>query len=328
MKTKLALLAALPAWVLTAQAERALLNVSYDPTRQLYEQYNKLFRAHWKKKTGEDVTIHQSHGGSGKQARSVIDGVPADVVTLALAGDINNIVTRAKSIPPDWQSLLPHNSTPYRSTVIFVVRPGNPKNIRDWGDLAHDGIQVVTPNPKTSGGARWNYLAAWRWAEKEFRGDLVKIKGYIKKLYRHAPVLDTGATGSTITFVKRKIGDVCLVWENEAHLIAEEFPGQTEIVVPPSSILAEPSVAVVKKSATQKGNQDLAEAYLQFWYTPEAQDLAARNHFRPSDKKVLERHASRFPALELVDISHFGGWAEVQKTHFDHGGIFDQIIRR
>ena len=326
MKAKLTLLAGFLALALTAQAGRELLNVSYDPTRKLYEQYNELFRAYWKKKTGEDVKINQSHGGSGKQARSVIDGVPADVVTLALAGDINNIVSRGKSVPKDWQTFLPHNSTPYQSTIIFVVRPGNPKNIKDWGDLAREGVQVVTPNPKTSGGARWNFLAAWRWAEKEFKGDQTKIKEYIKQLYSNAPVLDTGATGSTITFVKRKIGDVYLAWENEARLIESEFPGQTEIIIPPSSILAEPPVAVVKKNAIKNGNEDLAEAYLKFWYTPEAQELAAKNYFRPSDKKVLAKYADQFPSLELVDINHFGGWAEAQKKFFDDGGIYDEIF--
>ena len=328
MKPKLTLLAGLCALALTAQAGRELLNVSYDPTRKLYEQYNELFRAYWKKKTGEDVKVNQSHGGSGKQARSVIDGVPADVVTLALAGDINNIVTRGKSVPKDWQTFLPYNSTPYTSTIVFVVRPGNPKNIKDWGDIVQDGVQIVTPNPKTSGGARWNYLAAWRWAEKEFKGDETKIKEYIKKLYQNAPVLDTGATGATITFVKRKIGDVYLAWENEAFLIQNEFPGQTEIVVPSSSILAEPSVAVVKKNAIKNGTEDLAEAYLKFWYTPEAQELAAKNYFRPRDKNVLAKYANQFPALDLVDIQHFGGWAEAQKKHFDDGGVFDEITKR
>ena len=328
MKHKLTLLAGLLGLVITAQAGTELLNVSYDPTRKLYEQYNELFRAHWKKKTGQDIKVNQSHGGSGKQARSVIDGVQADVVTLALAGDIDAIVAKGKSVPKDWQERFPHNSTPYTSTIVFVVRSGNPKGIKDWDDIIKDGVTIVTPNPKTSGGARWNYLAAWAYAEKKFNNDPVKIKEFIKKLYQHAPVLDTGATGATITFVKRHIGDVYLAWENEAHLIREEFPGETEIVVPPSSILAEPSVAVVVKNAIKHGNEELAEDYLKYLYSPEAQDLAGKNFYRPRDPNALAKYADQFPKLDLVDIKHFGGWPAAQKKHFDDGGIYDEVTKR
>jgi len=328
MKYKLTLLAGLLGLVITAQAGTELLNVSYDPTRKLYEQYNELFRAHWKNKTGQDVKINQSHGGSGKQSRSVIDGVPADVVTLALAGDIDAIANKAKSVPKDWQERFPQNSTPYTSTIVFVVRPGNPKGIKDWNDIVKDGVAIVTPNPKTSGGARWNYLAAWAYAEKKFNNDQAKIKEFIKKLYQNAPVLDTGATGATITFVKRHIGDVYLAWENEAHLIQQEFPGETEIIAPSSSILAEPSVAVVVKNAIKHGTEALANEYLRYLYSPEAQDLIAKNFYRPRDKSTLAKYAEQFPKLDLVDISHFGGWAAAQKKHFDDGGIFDEVTKR
>ncbi|MCX6934983.1 MAG: sulfate ABC transporter substrate-binding protein [Verrucomicrobia bacterium] len=322
------LLASLLGLAITAHAATELLNVSYDPTRKLYEEYNKLFQSYWKKKTGQDVNISQSHGGSGKQARSVIDGVPADVVTLALAGDIDAIATKGKSVPKDWEERFPHHSTPYTSTIVFVVRPGNPKNIKDWDDIVKEGISIVTPNPKTSGGARWNYLAAWAYAEKKFNNDQAKIKEFIGKLYKNAPVLDTGATGATITFVKRRIGDVYLAWENEAHLIQTEFPGETEIVIPSSSILAEPSVAVVEKNAIKHDTSDLAKAYISYLYSPEGQDLIAKNFYRPRDPKVAEKYAEQFPALELVDIQHFGGWATVQKKHFDDGGIYDAVTKR
>ena len=265
--------------------------------------------------------------GSSAQARAVNDGLDADVVTMNTTTDVDFLASTGV-VAKDWNKRFAHNAAPTTSTMLFLTRNGNPKNIKDWGDLVQDGVQIVTPNPKTSGGARWNYLAAWRWAEKEFKGDQAKIKEFIKKLYSNAPVLDTGATGSTITFVKRKIGDVYLAWENEAHLIAEEFPGQTEIVVPPSSIAAEPSVAVVKRNAIKNGTEDLAEAYLKFWYTPEAQELAAKNYFRPRDKTIAAKYASQFPDLELVDIKHFGGWAEAQKKHFDDGGIYDEIFKR
>lgn len=328
MKYKLTLLTGLLGLTLAAQAGTELLNVSYDPTRKLYEQYNDLFSSHWKKKTGQDVKINQSHGGSGRQARSVIDGVQADVVTLALAGDIDSIATRAKSVPGDWQERFPHNSTPYTSTIVFVVRSGNPKGIKDWDDLVKDGVAVVTPNPKTSGGARWNYLAAWAYAEKKFHSEETKIKEYIQKLYQHAPVLDTGATGATITFVRRHIGDVYLAWENEALLIQQEFPGETEIVVPSFSILAEPSVAVVTRNAIKHGTEELANEYLRYLYSPEAQDLIGKNFYRPRDEKALAKYANQFPKLELVDIKHFGGWPAAQRKHFDDGAIFDEITKR
>jgi len=307
-------------------ASVTLLNVSYDPTRELYEDYNKEFTRFWKARTGDDVQIKQSHGGSGKQARTVIDGLPADVVTLALAGDIDALVTNGKLLPVNWQSRLPHNSSPYTSTIVFLVRKGNPKGIKDWGDLSKPGISVITPNPKTSGGARWNYLAAWAWALRQPGGSEATAKDYVRKLYRNVPVLDTGARGSTTTFVQRGIGDVLLAWENEAFLSIRELgPDKVEIVVPSLSILAEPPVSVVDKVVLRRGTRDVATEYLQHLYSPEAQEIIARNFYRPIDAKVAAKYANQFPKLNLVTIADFGGWSRAQKEHFADGGIFDQI---
>ncbi len=307
-------------------AEVSLLNASYDPTRELYEDYNKAFSAYWLKKTGDKVTIKQSHGGSGKQARTVIDGLPADVVTLALAGDIDALATTGKLLPVNWQSRLPHNASPYTSTIVFLVRKGNPKGIKDWGDLTKPGISVITPNPKTSGGARWNYLAAWAWALKQPGGSEATAKEYIKKLFSHVPVLDTGARGSTTTFVQRGIGDVLLAWENEAFLSIKELgPDKVEIVVPSLSILAEPPVAVVDKVVLRRGTREVATEYLNYLYSPEAQEIIARNFYRPIDQNVAAKYAKTFPKLNLVTIKDFGGWTQAQKVHFADGGVFDQI---
>jgi len=307
-------------------ANETLLNVSYDPTRELYEAYNKEFAQYWKAKTGNDVQIRQSHGGSGKQARTVIDGLPADVVTLALAGDIDALVTNGKLLPINWQSRLPHNSSPYTSTIVFLVRKGNPKGIKDWGDLIKPGVAVITPNPKTSGGARWNYLAAWAWALRQPGGSEATAKEYVRKLYRQVPVLDTGARGSTTTFVQRGIGDVLLAWENEAFLSIKELgPDKVEIVVPTLSILAEPPVAVVDKVVLRRGTRDVATEYLQHLYSPAAQEIIARNYYRPIDQQVAARYARQFPKIDLVTIQDFGGWAKAQKVHFADGGVFDQI---
>jgi sulfate transport system substrate-binding protein len=309
-----------------AFAATSLLNVSYDPTRELYDDYNKVFARHWKAKTGEDVSIKQSHGGSGKQARTVIDGLPADVVTLALAGDIDAIAANGKLLPVNWQARLPHNSSPYTSTIVFLVRKGNPKNIRDWGDLAKPGISVITPNPKTSGGARWNYLAAWAWALKQSGGTEETAKAYLRKLFKNVPVLDTGARGSTTTFVQRGIGDVLLAWENEAFLSIRELgPDKVEIVVPSLSILAEPPVTVVDKVVLRRGTREVATEYLKHLYSPEAQELIARHYYRPVDQQVAAKYAQQFPKLNLVTIQDFGGWAKAQKVHFADNGVFDQI---
>jgi len=303
-----------------------LLNVSYDPTRELYEKYNNLFIKHWKEKTGQDVKINQSHGGSGKQARSVIEGLRADVVTLALAYDIDVISDKGKSLPADWQGKLPNNSSPYTSTIVFLVHKGNPKNLKDWGDLVHDGVQVITPNPKTSGGARWNYLAAWAYAKDKFAGDQGKIEDFMKKLFKNVPVLDTGARGSTTTFVQRGIGDVLIAWENEAYLSQKEKPdGELEVVYPSVSIVAEPPVAVVEKNTERKGTTEAAKEYLSYLYSPEAQELVAQNFYRPSDKDVAKKYASKFPAIKTVTIADFGGWKKAQKEHFDDEGTFDKI---
>ena len=305
-----------------------LLNVSYDPTREFYVDLNRAFAAHWEKEHGQKVEISQSHGGSGKQARAVIDGLEADVVTLALSGDIDILHKERQLLPADWQTKLPHNSAPYTSTIVFVVRKGNPKGIKDWGDLAKDGVQVITPNPKTSGGARWNYLAAWAWAEKAYDKDEAKVLEYITRLFKNVPVLDTGARASTTTFAQRGIGDVFLSWENEAHLIEKEFPGKTEIVYPSLSILAEPPVAVVEKNTERRGATEVARAYLEFLYTPDSQELAARHYYRPRDPKALAKHATLFPAIELVTIDDdFGGWNKAQQVHFDDGGVFDRIYQ-
>lgn len=308
--------------------QQELYNVSYDPTREFYEQINPLFVEKWKADGKGDLSIIQSHGGSGKQARAVIDGQPADVVTLALAGDIDAIAREAKLLPETWNQALPDNSAPYTSTIVFVVRKGNPKEIRDWPDLVREGIQVITPNPKTSGGARWNYLAAWAWASKQHNGDEAQILSYLRTLFEQVPVLDTGARGSTTTFAKNGIGDVFLSWENEAHLIEKEFPGQTEIVYPSLSILAEPAVAVVQKNAEENQTAEAARAYLEFLYTPEAQEIAARNFYRPRNQEVLARYREQLPELPLVTVDQdFGGWAEAQKKHFDDGGTFDQVVQ-
>jgi sulfate/thiosulfate-binding protein len=307
-------------------ASVTLLNVSYDPTRELYEDYNKEFVKYWKAKTGDEVQVKQSHGGSGKQARTVIDGLPADVVTLALAGDIDALVTNGKLLPVNWQSRLPHNSSPYTSTIVFLVRKGNPKGIKDWGDLIKPGVSVITPNPKTSGGARWNYLAGWAWALKQPGGSEASAKEFTRKLYKNVPVLDTGARGSTTTFVQRGIGDVLLAWENEAFLSIKELgPDKVEIVVPSLSILAEPPVSVVDKVVLRRGTRDVANEYLKHLYSPEAQEIIARNYYRPIDSQVAAKYEKQFPKISLVTIQDFGGWASAQKTHFADGGVFDQI---
>jgi sulfate/thiosulfate-binding protein len=312
-----------------ALAQTTILNVSYDPTRELYEDFNAAFAEHWLAETGEEVEIQQSHGGSGSQARAVIDGLEADVVTLALQADIDAIARESDLIPEDWRSRLGNNSAPYTSTIVFLVRTGNPKGITDWGDLVNEGVEVITPNPKTSGGARWNYLAAWAWADKEFGGDEEQVRAFVAELYRHVPVLDTGARGSTTTFVQRGIGDVLLAWENEAFLALEELgPDQFEIVVPSISILAEPPVALVDANVDAHGTRAVAEAYLDYLYSPEGQAIAAKHYYRPSDPSGADpADLERFPEVTLISIDDplFGGWAEAQPAHFDDGGMFDQI---
>lgn len=302
-----------------------LLNVSYDPTREFYTEFNAAFARHWKEAKGDDVEINQSHGGSGKQARSVIDGLEADVVTLALAYDIDVIAEKGELLSGDWQQRLPHNSSPYTSTIIFLVRKGNPKGIKDWADLVKDGVSVITSNPKTSGGARWNHLAAYAYGLKAGGGDEAKARDFLARLYKNVPVLDTGARGSTTTFSRRGIGDVLISWENEAHLALKESPGQFEIVTPSMSILAEPPVAVVDKIVDGNGNREVAQAYLEYLYTPEGQEIAARHYFRPVDPEVAAKHAAMFPSINLVTIADFGGWAKAQKEHFGDGGVFDSI---
>ena len=305
-----------------------LLNVSYDPTRELYADVNQAFAAQWKKDTGETLYIRASHGGSGKQARSVIDGLEADVVTLALAADIDAIATNGKLLPANWQSRLPHNSAPYTSTIVLLVRKGNPKGIKDWSDLVKPGVAVITPNPKTSGGARWNYLAAWGYAEKKF-GSADKARQFVADLYKNVPVLDTGARGSTVTFVERGVGDVLLAWENEAFLAQREFgKDKFEIVSPPLSILAEPPLSIVDKVADKKGTREVAEAYLKYWYTREGQEIAARNSYRPRDSEIAKEYEKSFAKVELFTIDQvFGGWTKAQKEHFAEGGVFDQIYK-
>ena len=304
----------------------SLLNVSYDPTRELYVEYNNAFAKHWKATTGQTVTIKQSHGGSGKQARSVIDGLEADVVTLALAGDIDAIVQNGQWISKDWQKRLPHNSAPYTSTIVLVVRDGNPKGIKDWDDLIKPGIKVITPNPKTSGGARWNYLAAWEFAKRKYGSD-AKAKEFIAKLFANVPVLDTGARGSSVTFAQRNQGDVFISWENEAFLLEKEFGNKVDVVYPSLSILAEPPVAVVDKNVDKKGTRTVAEAYLKYLYTEEGQDIAGKNFYRPAISKTAQaKYAKKFPAIPLFTIEQaFGGWAKADKDHFADGGSFDQI---
>jgi sulfate transport system substrate-binding protein len=311
----------------TAYADRTLLNVSYDPTRELYQDFNQEFIKYWKEKTGETVDVRQSHGGAGKQARAVIDGLEADVLTLAITADIDNIARRTRLLPKDWRSRLPNNSIPYTSTIVFLVRKGNPKGIKDWDDLVKEGTVVVTPNPKTSGGARYNYLSAWAFAEKKY-GSKDAAKDFVKKLYKNVPVLDSGARGATTTFLQRGIGDVLLTWENEAYLAIKELgEGQVDIVVPPTSVLAETPVAVVDGVADKHGTRDLAEAYLQFLYSPVGQKLAAKHYYRPSEPKYADpADVARFPKLERFRVDDvFGGWDNVQEEHFDDNGIFDKI---
>lgn len=317
------LLGAASLW--SAQVE--LLNVSYDPTRELYKDYNTLFAKHWKGKTGQELDVKQSHGGSGKQARAVIDGLEADVVTLALAYDIDVLNTQANLIPADWQKKFADNSSPYTSTIVFLVRKGNPKKIKDWNDLVKPGVSVITPNPKTSGGARWNYLAAWAYALRQPGGNEAKAQEFVKALFKNVPVLDAGARGSTTTFVQRGLGDVLLAWENEAYLAVNELgPDKFEIVTPSLSILAEPPVAVVDKNVDKHGTRAVASEYLKFLYTPEAQDLVARHYYRPRLKTVADKYKKQFPAVKLITIDEvFGGWTKAQKTHFDDGGVFDKI---
>jgi sulfate/thiosulfate-binding protein len=318
--------AALAACSKGPSSEVKLLNVSYDPTRELYDDINIAFAAHWKQTHGQSVRISQSHGGSGRQARAVIDGLPADVVTLALAGDIDAIAEQGKLLPINWEQRLPDNSAPYYSTIVFLVRTGNPKRIRDWGDLVRDDVQVVTPNPKTSGGARWNYLAAWAWAERQPGGSEESAREFVRRVYKNVPVLDTGARGALTTFAQRAIGDVAISWENEAHLALREMnASKFEIVVPSISMLAEPSVAVVDKVVLRRGTREVAEGYLEFLYTPEGQEIAAKNFYRPRNPEIAARYAAQFAQVELVGIDHFGGWKLAQKTHFATGGVFDQI---
>lgn len=312
-----------------AQAQTTLLNVSYDPTRELYQEFNPAFAKYWKAKSGQEVVVKQSHGGSGKQARSVIDGVDADVVTLALAGDIDAIAEKARLLPADWQKRLPLASTPYTSTIVFLVRKGNPKGIKDWGDLVKPGVAVITPNPKTSGGAQWNYLAAWEFAKRTY-GSEAKAKEFVANLYKNVPVLDSGARGSTITFVERGIGDVFLSWENEAFLAVKELgPDKFDIIVPSLSVLAQPPVAIVDKNVDKKGTRQVAQAYLEYLYSEAGQEIAARNYYRPTLDKVAKKYAKQFPAVTLFTVDEaFGGWSKAKEVHFKDGGVFDQIFTR
>ncbi len=313
----------------SALAATELLNVSYDPTRELYAEFNTAFAKHWKAQTGEKVTIKQSHGGSGKQARAIIDGLRADVSTLALAGDIDALHEHGALVPKDWAARLPHNSAPYTSTIVFLVKKGNPKKIKDWDDLAKPGVQVITPNPKTSGGARWNFLAAWAYGEKHFGKDPVKVKNFVADIYKNVPVLDSGARGSTTTFIQRQIGDVLLTWENEAFLALKEFGADKyETVVPSLSILAEPSVTLVDKNVDSRGTRKAAEAYLNYLYSEEGQDIIGRNFYRPRSEAAKAKYGAHFPKLELVTIDGaFGGWTKAHKTHFADGGTFDAIYK-
>ena len=328
LKKSLVALALAAAAVSASAADVTLLNVSYDPTRELYQEFNAAFARYWQQKSGKTVEVQQSHGGAAKQARAVIDGLEADVLTLALAYDID-AVAESGLLPKDWQKRLPNNSCPYTSTIVFLVRKGNPKGIKDWGDLVKPGVQVITPNPKTSGGARWNYLAAWAYALKQPGGNDAKAKEFVTALYKNVPVLDSGARGSTTTFVQRGIGDVLLAWENEAFLSIKELgPDKVETVVPSQSILAEPPVAVVDKVADKRGTRAVAEEYLEYLYTPEGQEIAAKNYYRPRLDAVARKYASTFPKVNLVTIDEvFGGWQKAQKTHFADGGIFDQIYQ-
>src|SRR5450830_11641 len=316
--------------VAASAAEVSLLNVSYDPTRELYQDYNAAFSKYWQAKTGDTVSVKTSHGGSGKQGRAVIDGLEADVVTLALAYDIDAIHDKADLLPKDWQKRLPHNSSPYTSTIVFLVRKGNPKGIKDWNDVVKPGVAVITPNPKTSGGARWNYLAAWAYALKHNNNDETKAKEFVANLYKNVPVLDSGARGSTTTFVERGIGDVLLAWENEAFLAKKELgPDKFEIVVPSLSILAEPPVTVVDKVVDKRKTRAVAEAYLNYLYSEEGQEIAAKNYYRPTLASVAKKYDAQFPKINLVKIDEvFGGWQKAQKTHFADGGVFDQIFQK
>ena len=330
-RTTAATLAAIVALGATAvRAETTLLNVSYDPTRELYDDYNKVFAQYWKQKTGKDVSIRQSHGGSGKQARTVIDGLPADVVTLALAYDIDAIAQQGKLLPANWQTRLPDNSSPYTSTIVFLVRKGNPKGIKDWGDLVKPGVSVVTPNPKTSGGARWNFLAAWAWAIRQPGATPATAAAYLGKLYKNVPVLDTGARGSLTTFAQRGIGDVLISWENEAFLATRDLEkGKFEVVVPSVSILAEPPVAVVDKVALRRGTTDVARAYLEYLYSPVAQEIVAKHYYRPRNPQVAAKYANVFPKIAtMVTIADFGGWQKAQSAFFTDGALFDKIYAR
>jgi sulfate/thiosulfate transport system substrate-binding protein len=315
---------------ITASAKDiSLLNVSYDPTRELYQDYNAAFSKYWLAKTGDKVTIKASHGGSGKQARAIVDGLDADVATLALAYDVDQLYDKAKLIPKDWQKRLSLNSSPYTSTIVLLVKKGNPKKIKDWDDLTKSGVSVITPNPKTSGGARWNYLAAWAYAQKQDGGDEAKTKDFISKLFKNVPVLDTGARGSTTTFAERGIGDVLIAWENEAFLAQKEFPGKYEIIVPSLSILAEPPVTVVDKYAKKHGTEAVAKAYLEYLYSEEGQEIAAKNYYRPTLASVAKRYEAQFPKINLVKVDgDFGGWQAAQKKHFSDGGTFDQIYSK
>jgi sulfate/thiosulfate-binding protein len=306
--------------------QKSILNVSYDPTREFYADYNAAFTKHWKARTGESVDIKQSHGGSGKQARSVIDGLQADIVTLALAGDVDAIATKGKLLPLNWETRLPNNSAPYTSTIVFLVRKGNPKGVRDWGDLVKPGVGLVTPNPKTSGGARWNYLAAWAWALKQPGGSEATAEEFVRQLFKNVSKLDTGARGSMTTFVQQGVGDVLLAWENEAVLGMREFGiGQLEVITPSVSILAEPSVAVVDQVVLRRGTREVAQEYLQYLYSPEAQEIVAKHYYRPRDPGVAAKYAEQFPTVELVTIADFGGWAVAQERHFAEGAVFDRI---
>ena len=326
--TGLAIGTLLSAAISSAHADVTLLNVSYDPTRELYQEFNVAFAKQWKAKNNETVTINQSHGGSGKQARAVIDGLEADVVTLALGYDISALA-EAKLIPADWQKRLPHNASPYTSTIVFLVRKGNPKQIKDWGDLVKPGVGIITPNPKTSGGARWNYLAAWAYALKQPGGNDEKAKAFVANVFKNVKVLDSGARGSTTTFTERGIGDVLLAWENEAYLAVKELgPDKFDIVTPSLSILAEPPVSVVDKVVDKRGTRKVAEAYLNYLYTPEGQEIAAKNYYRPRDPKIAAQYAKQFAKVNLITIDDvFGGWNKAQKTHFADGGSFDQIYQ-
>ena len=324
---KIGVLAALISATSFSALAKDFLNVSYDPTRELYDNFNKEFSAYWKKSTGQDINFKQSHGGSGKQARSVIDGLDADVVTLALAADIDEIAERGL-LPKDWQKKFPQNSTPYTSTIVFLVRKGNPKSIKDWGDLVKPGVEIITPNPKTSGGARWNYLAAWAWAKHQAGGNDAKAQDFVRQIYKQTKVLDSGARGATTTFAERGIGDVLLAWENEAFLAVREQPGKFEIITPSLSILAEPPVAVVEKNAKKNGNENIAKAYLNYLYSPAGQTVAANNFYRPRNAVVAAKYKSVFKPLKLITIDkEFGGWTKVQSKHFDNNGVFDQIVK-